>query len=166
MTTYERSVRVAAPFEAVWEFHSGIAGLEALTPDWLHLRIERVRGPDGEADPEVLAPGSVVRASIRPLGVGPRQRWTSHITARARHAGAGYFRDAMTDGPFRRWEHTHAFYADGEATVVRDRVVYDLPLGGLGRRLGPLAVVGLEPMFRYRHRRTRELLEGAAGRNL
>ncbi|MFD1526162.1 cyclase, partial [Halolamina salina] len=39
------------------------------------------------------------------------------------------------------------------------RVVYRLPLGGLGRALGPLGVVGFEPMFRYRHRQTKKLLE-------
>jgi ligand-binding SRPBCC domain-containing protein len=38
-------------------------------------------------------------------------------------------------------------------------VEYALPFGALGDAVGPLARVGLEPMFRYRHRRTRELLE-------
>lgn len=159
MPTYDRSVRVAAPFEDVWALHSTERGLVALTPGWLHLEVEAVTGPDGEADPEVLEAGAVVESSVRPLGIGPRQRWTSEITARERTAGAAYFRDVMTDGPFREWTHTHMFYADGEATVVRDRVEYRLPLGGLGRALDALAVVGLDPTFRYRHRRTRELLE-------
>jgi ligand-binding SRPBCC domain-containing protein len=159
MQTYERSVRVAAPFEDVWEFHSTEDGLVALTPGFLNIRIEDVRGPDGEADPEVLATGSVVESSIRPLGVGPRQTWVSDIVARERSAGAGYFRDVMREGPFPEWTHTHMFYADNGSTVVRDRVEYELPLGGVGRALGPLGVVGLDPMFRYRHRTTRKLLE-------
>jgi ligand-binding SRPBCC domain-containing protein len=159
MPTYERSVRVAAPFDAVWDFHARLDGLEALTPDWLHLRVESVRGPDGDPDPDVLEAGSVVRASVQPLGVGPRQTWESHIVAREARDGAAYFRDEMRGGPFARWEHTHSFFADGDATVVRDRIVYDLPFGVLGRVAGPLAVVGLAPMFRYRHRRTRALLE-------
>jgi ligand-binding SRPBCC domain-containing protein len=159
METYERSVRVAAPLAEVWEFHSTERGLVALTPGWMNLEIEGTRGPDGEPDPEVLETGSVVESSVRPLGVGPRQRWTSEIVARERDGGSAYFRDVMTDGPFREWTHTHSFFADGESTLVRDRVEYELPLGGLGRALGPLAVVGFEPMFRYRHRRTRELLE-------
>jgi len=96
---------------------------------------------------------------VRPFGVGPRQSWISEITARERSRGSAYFRDAMSDGPFRRWVHTHMFYADGGTTVVRDRVEYELPLGSVGEVLGPLAVAGLDPMFRYRHRKTRELLE-------
>lgn len=159
MPTYERSTRVGAPFEDVWEFHSNEQGLIALTPDWMNLEIESVRGPDGDPDPAVLETGSVIESSVRPLGVGPRQGWTSEIAARDRSAGSAYFQDVMTDGPFREWRHTHMFYADDGATVVRDRVEYRLPLGGLGDAVGPLATVGFEPMFRYRHRETRELLE-------
>jgi ligand-binding SRPBCC domain-containing protein len=159
MPTYERSVRVAAPFDAVWEFHSTEKGLVALTPDWMNIQIDDVRGPDGEPDPEVLEAGAVVESSVRPFGVGPRQAWISDIVARERSNGSAYFRDVMGDGPFRRWVHTHAFYADGEETIVRDRVEYQLPFGKVGETVGPLAVVGLEPMFRYRHRKTRELLE-------
>ncbi len=159
MPVYERSVRVRAPFEEVWEFHSTERGLVALTPNWMNIRIDAARGPDGEPDPDVLEAGSVVESSVRPFGVGPRQAWISDIVARERTDGSAYFRDTMQDGPFAEWEHTHLFYADGTDTIVRDHVEYQLPLGEVGRVLGPLAVVGLDPMFRYRHRRTRELLE-------
>ena len=158
METYERSVRVAAPLDRVWEFHSRIEGLEALTPQFMGLRVERVTGPDGDPDPAVLETGSEIHLSTG-LPVGPRQSWTSVIVDRERFEGAAYFRDEMVAGPFPEWLHTHLFYRDGDGTVVRDLVRYELPGGGLGRRLGPLAVVGFEPMFRYRHRRTRELLE-------
>lgn len=159
MNTYERSVRVRAPFEEVWSFHSGVSGLVALTPEWMHLEVETVRGPDGEPDPATLEAGSVVHASVRPFGVGPRQTWISEITARDERDGAAHFRDVMTEGPFPEWEHTHLFYADGAETIVRDQIRYQLPLGVLGRAAGPLAVVGFEPFFRYRHRKTKELLE-------
>lgn len=156
MPRYERSVRVDAPFDAVWDFHSTEKGLIALTPDWMNLVVESVRGPDGEPDPAELEAGSRIEASMRPFGIGPRQTWVSVITDRERRAGAGYFRDEMEEGPFPEWHHTHAFYADGEATIIRDTVEYELPVVG---RLGSLAWVGFEPMFRHRHRRTKELLE-------
>jgi len=159
METYERSVRVDAAFEEVWLFHATTDGLEALTPEWMHLRIDAVHGPDGDANPEKLETGSTIRASVQPFGVGPRQEWLSVITARGKHDGAGYFSDEMRDGSFSEWEHTHLFYADGESTLLRDRVRYELPLGSLGRAIGPLARVGFEPMFRHRHRKTKALLE-------
>jgi ligand-binding SRPBCC domain-containing protein len=155
VTTFERSTTVRAPIERVWEFHSTVDGLVELTPGWMNLRVEAVRGPDGGPDPEVLTVGSTVELSTRPFGVGPRQSWTSEIVERREREDAARFRDVMHDGPFERWEHTHTFVADGEATRVRDRVEYRLPVGAAS----PLALVGLEPMFAYRHHRTRRLLE-------
>jgi ligand-binding SRPBCC domain-containing protein len=159
MPTYARTTRVAAPFDEVWAFHATADGLEALTPEFMHLDVEQITGPEGDPDPEVLEPGSRIEASMQPFGVGPRQRWTSVIEEREEREGAAYFVDSMADGPFPEWEHTHAFFADGDETVVRDRVEYRLPLGGIGDALGPVSWVGFEPMFRYRHRETKRLLE-------
>jgi ligand-binding SRPBCC domain-containing protein len=157
--TYTRRTRVEAPLAAVWDFHSRIEGLEALTPGWANLRVEGVRGPDGDPDPEILETGSRIRLSVRPFGVGPRQRVVSLITDRESDTGSARFVDELVEGPPVAWEHTHTFFADGDETVVQDRVGYDLPTG-VGRALAPLGRVGLGPLFRYRHRRTRELLEG------
>ena len=159
MPVYSRETFVRAPLSTVWEFHSRIAGLEALTPDFTNLRVEAVRGPDGEPNPEVLEAGTEISMSMRPFGVGSRQRWTSVITERREDEGAAMFRDVMRGGPFRHWEHTHHFFARDGGTRVVDRVEYRLPMGELGDFLGPFAWVGFEPMFRYRHRRTKELLE-------
>jgi ligand-binding SRPBCC domain-containing protein len=159
MPTYERSVRVNAPLGEVWEFYSQIDGLEAVSPDWMGLRVESVVGPDSEPDPGVLEAGSEVTLSTRPFGVGPRQRWTSVITERERAGGTAYFRDEMSSGPFDRWVHTHAFYADGDETLLRDHVEYTLPLGALGRAATPFSRVGFETMFRKRHKLTKAALE-------
>ena len=161
MPTYRRKMRVPAPISDVWAFHSTIEGLEALTPGWMHLRIEAVRGPDGERDPEILERGTQIRMSIQPFGVGPRQRWISRIVEREADDaledddGSAHFVDDMTDGPFRTWNHTHAFYADGDETILVDTVDYRLPFGVIGDAVGPVAKVGFEGMFRDRHRRTR-----------
>ncbi len=159
MAVYERAVEVSAPLSEVWEFHSRASGLEALTPGWMNLRIEETRGPDGEPDPGVLEAGSTVVSTVRPFGVGPRRRWVSEITERESGEGYALFRDVMAEGPFPEWEHTHRFAEDDGRTTVHDRVEYRLPLGPLGRVAEPFGRIGFEPMFRYRHRRTRELLE-------
>ncbi|WP_424015141.1 SRPBCC family protein [Halorubrum xinjiangense] len=159
MPTYRRTTRVPAPIEDVWAFHSTVDGLRELTPDWMRLRVDGVEGPDGSPDPEVLVTGSEIAMSIRPFGAGPRQRWTSRIVEREPDGTtpperSARFVDEMEGGPFRRWEHTHAFYADGEETLLVDTVAYRLPLGPLGDAVGPMAKVGFEGMFRDRHRRT------------
>lgn len=158
MPVYERETRVHAPLSEVWDFHSRVSGLEALTPAWMNLTVEHVVDAAGDPDPEVLETGSQIQLSSRPFGVGPRQRFVSRIVEREKRDGSAYFVDDMQEGPTEHWEHTHSFFADGDETVVRDRVEFRLG-GTLGRAVGPLAVVGFEPMFRYRHRKTRELLE-------
>lgn len=159
MATYSRRTRIDAPLSKVWDFHSRPAGLDELTPRWTNLRIEAVRGPEDDSDPEILKQGSQIRMSARPFGVGPRRRWTSRIVAREEGDGSAMFRDDMVGGPFRSWLHTHRFFADGGETILEDEVEYELPCGPLGRAASPFAVVGFEPMFRERHRRTKALLE-------
>lgn len=156
MNQYRRRTRIPAPLDEVWTFHSRIDGLVQLTPGFLNLRIERVVGSDGEPDPDHLESGSRIFMSIQPFGVGPRQSWISHIREREKSPGSAYFVDEMSDGPFKSWRHTHRFYRDGTETILVDEVEYELPFGGVGTILGPIAVIGFEPMFRYRHRRTRE----------
>ncbi len=157
MATYRRRTRIRAPLDAVWAFHSTIDGLEALTPEWMGLSVESVRGPDGEGDPEALLEGSEIAMASKPLGVAPETRWISRITDRREGDGYCMFRDDMLGGPFALWIHTHEMYGDGDETVLIDTVEYELP--SVVDRLNPIAVVGFEPMFRYRHRKTKKLLE-------
>lgn len=159
MATFERETRVDAPLEAVWAFQSTVDGLRVVTPEFMNLEVHGVVGPDGEEDPEVLREGTRLRMSIRPFGAGSRQRWTSIVLERTEGDGVATFRDRMTEGPFPEWEHVHRFFAEDGATRVVDLVEYLLPGGPLGRLASPLGVVGMEPMFRARHRRLREHFE-------
>lgn len=159
MEIYERATRVDAPLADVLEFHSSADGLVALTPSWTDLRIESLTGPDGEPNPAVLDVGATITASMSPLGLLPRQHWVSEIVERDTEGEVAGFTDIMVDGPFPKWRHSHRFIDDGDGTIVYDRVQYELPGGPIGRALSPLGFVGFEPMFRFRHRRTRELLE-------
>jgi ligand-binding SRPBCC domain-containing protein len=156
MATYERETWVEAPLEEVWDFHQRVEGLEALTPGWMALRVEATRGPDGEPDPEELVEGAEVEVSVRTAPLGPRVSWRSVILDRSYdpEAGAAMFRDRMEDGPFRTWEHTHAFTAEEGGTRISDRVDYELPT----RPLSKVSGVGkpfLAYMFRARHKRSR-----------
>lgn len=157
--TYQRSVHIDAPLTAVWDFHSRVDGLVALTPAWVNLRVEEVRAADGEQDPEILDAGTTLQLSVRPFGVGPRQRVISEITERDRAEGEAFFTDVLQEGPLPKWEHTHHFRQDDGGTLLTDRVRYRLPLGEAGAVLGPFAIVGLDPLFRYRHRATRRHFE-------
>ncbi len=160
MSTYRRRSRIRASLEEVWEFHATIDGLEALTPEWMGLSVESIRRPEGFEDTEKLVEGTEITMASRPFGVAPETRWISRITDRRESEGYCMFRDDMLGGPFGLWIHTHEMYGDGDETVLIDTVEYELP--SALERLNPLAIVGFEPMFRYRHQQTKALLEDAA----
>jgi ligand-binding SRPBCC domain-containing protein len=159
MAVYRKEARIDAPLSAVWEFHSRIDGLEALTPGFLGLTVDRITGPDGEPNPEVLETGSTIEMGLQPLGAGPRQRWIAEIGEREREGDTAHFVDTMAEGPLPEWRHTHSFRADGDQTLLLDEVEYRLPGGRLGELAGPLGTLGFEPMFQYRHWKTKRLLE-------
>ncbi len=57
-------------------------------------------------------------------------RLTSRITALERPT---YFRDTMTKGAFKRFDHDHIFAPHNEGTLMKDVFDYTSPFGILGR---------------------------------
>lgn len=159
MPVFEYESHTTAPLDDVWDFHSRVRGLTELTPGWMRLTVEATTGPDGEPDPEILEEGSSVDVSLKPLGVLPRVSWRSVITERGREGDEAYFVDEMSDGPFKKWVHTHSFEAQDDRTLMCDRVEFALPLWMLGRAGSPFFRLNARMMFRQRHKKTRELLE-------
>jgi ligand-binding SRPBCC domain-containing protein len=174
MARFRRSTWIDAPLETVWESHSHISGLLAVTPSWLDLRVEELRDDSGEpveTDAELLT-GYEIDLSLKPLGVGPRQHWTSRIVTRERisreesadTAGmdTAMFRDRMVRGPMAHWEHTHRFEAVDGGTRMIDDIEYRLPPGRLGAAVSDVAKLGLAPAFWYRHRTSRRQYESGS----
>ena len=159
MAQYRRETIIEAPLADLWEFHSSIDGITAISPGWLGLNVISSRGPGGEPDPDVLEPGSEVTLSIRPLGIVPGGSMTSRITERVKTENRAWFCDEMVDGPFSQWSHRHEFQRIEGGTRMIDLVTYALPPGRVGRTISPIARIALTPMFRDRHRRTKALLE-------
>ncbi|MDX1500955.1 MAG: SRPBCC family protein [Thermoanaerobaculia bacterium] len=142
---FERRFRVAAPRQAVVEFHRRPEGFRALAPPLAPLTLHQA--------PAELDPGA--RLSFT-LWMGPLPvRWTARIEA---HDGG--FADTQEEGPFESWRHRHTFVAVDESTTeVRDQIEARLP-SGLARALVALAVwLGLPALFAYRRWKTRRVLE-------
>ena len=61
------------------------------------------------------------------------------------------FVDRQIRGPFGVWEHTHTFESRPGGTLIRDLVVYRMPLGPLGE-IARRVLIGrdLEKIFDYR----------------
>ena len=124
---------------AAFEFFSDAFNLEAITPPWLHFKVQT----DG---PIAMRPGTLIGYRLR-LHALPL-RWLTRIEAW--EPGRG-FADVQVRGPYRLWHHTHRFEADAARTSMRDIVRYALPLGAFGRLARALLVRrDLERIFDFR----------------
>jgi ligand-binding SRPBCC domain-containing protein len=144
---------VPLPREAVFAFFSDAHNLEAITPPWLGFRI-------ADQSTEVIERGTELTYRLRIHGLPVT--WRSRIDEWSPHER---FVDVQLKGPYAKWHHTHSFHDRGTATLIRDRVLYRLPMGWLGHCLGSRFVASdVKRIFDYRAARTEELLM-AAGQN-
>lgn len=141
--TLERTQRVGVPREDAWAFYADPDNLEAITPPWLHFRIDEA--------PATLARGSLIRYRLRLFGVPIR--WLTEITA---WQPPRTFVDVQRRGPYLLWEHTHRLTPVEGGVEIHDDVRYRVPGGTpvdlVVRRL-------LAAIFDYRAARTTELLQ-------
>ena len=135
----ERTQRIARPLQEVFAFFADAANLEAITPHFLRFRM-LTRAPIE------MRVGTLIDYEISLLGVP--MKWRTRIAAWEPNLR---FADEQLSGPYAYWHHTHSFQAQGNATLMRDVVVYREPLGPLGVVLHSLFVERtLKRIFDYR----------------
>jgi len=138
---------VPVPRDEVFAFFSTPANLEAITPPWLRFRIVHQSTPEPREGTELI-----YRLRIHGLPV----TWRSRIDEWRPNER---FVDVQLSGPYALWRHTHSFHDCGADTLIRDHVLYRLPLGRLGRWLGGRFVASdVKRIFAYRAGKTVELL--------
>jgi ligand-binding SRPBCC domain-containing protein len=148
----ERSQRVELPARQAFDFYVDAHNLEPMTPPWLHFEVTTPGEP-------ILRRGTLLDYKLRLHGVPVRwqtliETWEPPLR----------FVDVQAKGPYSLWEHTHLFEKDGDAaTIVRDRVRYEIPLGPLGALAHRLFVRrDLKRIFDYRAGAAERLLSPAA----
>jgi len=126
--------------------------LEAITPPWLGFRIV------GQSTAEIRE-GTELTYRLRIHGL--RVTWRSRIDEWKPDEG---FVDVQLRGPYAKWHHTHIFHDRGAQTMIRNRVLYRLPLGRLGDWIGGRFVASdVKKIFEYRAAKTAELLRATKG---
>ncbi len=124
--------------EELFPFFSDPHNLEAITPPWLHFRIE-------SASTERITAGTEIDYRLRVRGVP--MRWRSRIAV---WEPPLRFVDEQVIGPYRLWRHLHSFEPVGRATLARDWVEYAALGGPLVQRW--LLAPDLARIFAYRSR--------------
>jgi hypothetical protein len=131
--------RIDQPLPVVFDFFSRAANLERITPPWLSFSILG-------AEPAEVKTGTVIPYRLRLHGVP--LIWVSQIES---FEPQRMFVDRQLIGPYKLWVHTHSFEADGDQTIIRDEVRYELPFGRLGALAQALFVRrDVERIFAYR----------------
>jgi ligand-binding SRPBCC domain-containing protein len=159
------------PVELVFAFFANPENLPRLMPRWQKTRIEEATfappppRPEGTPRYPSIAAGDGTRLllSVRLFPLSPlRAPWEALIENFRWNEG---FCDVQLRGPFKSWRHCHSVHAAPNPTtnqpgcIVRDHVVYELPVGILSPLADKLAAKNaLAYTFRYRHKRTAELL--------
>lgn len=157
--------RLPYPIELVFAFFANPENLPRLMPGWQKARIEEasfrpppprpagVKGYRGTA----AGDGTRLIISFRPFPYSPvRMAWEAKIS---HFVWNKQFCDTQTRGPFHFWHHCHKVSADGNSTLLRDEVEYELPLDPISRLSLPIVRKQFEAMFRFRQERTAELLK-------
>jgi hypothetical protein len=130
---------VRAPIERTWEFFASAANLERITPPWLKFRVR-------EAGPVTIENGTLLNYTISWMGLPIR--WRTKIIE---WSPPSRFIDLQVRGPYALWLHTHTFTPTDEGTLCTDRVIYRVPLPGVGRLVHRAFVCKqLLEIFRFR----------------
>src|SRR4051794_12124876 len=137
------SMRLPLAREYVFAFFSDAANLELITPPELRFRILTPL-------PIPMREGTQVNYGLRLLGVP--LRWKSRIRRWQPPVG---FVDEQEIGPYRLWEHTHAFHEEGDETIIEDVLLYGLPFWPLGEIAHPMVRLQLGRIFRFRQQAVR-----------
>ena len=114
MTVLENSIRIAAPPERVW---SVLATLDALAKYDPGVSKSEIVSPVKEG------PGAARRCDLKPGG------WFKERVADWRPNQALSFELYECTLPVRRLRHSYTLVRDGDATVVRQRMEYELKFG-------------------------------------
>jgi ligand-binding SRPBCC domain-containing protein len=162
---FQSEQRLPYSLETVFAFFADPANLSRLMPDWQQARIENATffapppppRPFPGSDAIQAGDGTRMTITVRPVPFLPvRLPWDALIEDFRWLEG---FCDTQLRGPFKYWRHCHTLRPDLDGTLLRDAVEYEPPFGPLGSLANALFLrQGLAATFRFRHKRTLELL--------
>jgi ligand-binding SRPBCC domain-containing protein len=144
----EAVLELPLPIDTVFAFFSDAANLQRITPPELHFQIVTPL-------PITMEVGALLVYRLGLFGVPIR--WTTRI---AEWDPPHRFVDEQLSGPYSTWVHTHTFEKTPAGTLIRDRVVYGLPLWPFGEVAYPMVRRQLDRIFSYRQQVVREALLG------
>ncbi|MDP4220214.1 MAG: SRPBCC family protein [Bacteroidota bacterium] len=148
MTIIESSIAIAAPIEAVFDFHTDTKNLGLISPPWMKAELIRESGK---------GLGKIIEMRVMQYNFFP-----SHWLVRIEEFDRPFrLTDLVLSGPMKYFKHTRTFSQPcASLTELKDRLEYEVPFGLIGRIANSVSIRKMmEQMFEYRHQKTKEILE-------
>ena len=139
-TVLKRYQWIDRPNELVFNFFSDENNLEKITPPYLGFKIM------GKNTPEITA-GTKINYKLKIHGIP--LSWKSEISIFEKNKT---FTDIQLSGPYKKWVHQHDFISCKKGTLIKDKVVYKLPMGFIGNLFaGYFVNKDVRNIFAYRN---------------
>tara|TARA_Y100001970_G_scaffold168241_1_gene205779 strand:- start:307 stop:783 length:477 start_codon:yes stop_codon:yes gene_type:complete len=146
--TLESNQFINKPIEEVFQFFSKPENLSVITPTKLGFKIL-------SPNPIKMEVGRLIDYNIYLMGIPIH--WRTLITD---YEPPNMFVDQQIKGPYAMWHHTHTFHKVKGGVEIKDRVVYSIPFGFLGRLLNYLWIKrDLNNIFLHRKKVIDKLFE-------
>ena len=146
--TLESNQFINKPIEEVFQFFSIPENLSLITPAKLGFKIL-------SPNPIKMEVGRLIDYNIYLMGIPIH--WRTLITD---YEPPNMFVDQQIKGPYAMWHHTHTFHKVKGGVEIKDRVVYSIPFGFLGRLLNYLWIKrDLNNIFLHRKKVIDKLFE-------
>lgn len=152
MPTFESSIDIDAPIEAVYEFHRDTRNAARIASDGQEFL--KIIGDFP------LDQGDEVELHVKMAPLPGTQVWRVRITELA---APTLVVDELIKGPFAQFRHEHRFAPNGSGgTTLTDHVEWKLPGGFAAKAIEPIAKSQLEKSFAQRQAATKRILEEEA----
>ena len=146
--TLESNQFINKPIEEIFQFFSKPENLSVITPAKLGFKIL-------SPNPIKMEVGRLIDYNIYLMGIPIH--WRTLITD---YEPPNMFVDQQIKGPYAMWHHTHTFHKVKGGVEIKDRVVYSIPFGFLGRLLNYLWIKrDLNNIFLHRKKVIDKLFE-------
>lgn len=135
-----------APLEKVFSFFSSEKNLEVITPEYLNFKVKNKTTDE-------IKKGTIINYQLKLRGIP--LRWKSLISEFDKDRR---FIDEQLKGPYKKWVHLHEFKKHRSGTLIRDKVVYKVPFGSLGRLIaGKYVRRDVKTIFNHRNKVIRDI---------
>lgn len=143
--SYESFIK--APVTDVFAFYNDLNNLQRITPPSYQMNILEIQGN--------MRAGTRIELEIRKFMHS--YYWCVQIIE---HIPNRSFTDVQEKGPFTFYQHRHEFKPQAEGTLLRDEINLQLPHYPLTWPIEQWIVKPqLDALFRYRHEKTKRLLQ-------